>query len=261
VTFSMAWAEARAGAGEIDQARGRLAGFRRELYCSFGMRRDVLFEVCDAVLCKQERVLMLAEVSLEPECRRGHGAVYDALNCGEVRFARVRRALSLLPLRGWEDGRIRLAVDVSNWLRPDAEASPERLFCHCYARGKGNAQMIPGWPYSFVAALEPGRTSWTLPLDAVRLGPADDATEVTTAQVRDVVTRIIAAGQWAPGDPDIVAVFDAGYDLTRLAWLLRDLPVEIAGRLRSDRVMHFPAPPCPRGRRRRAGGAPARAQA
>ena len=56
--------------------------------------------------------------------------------------------------------------------------------------------MIPGWPYSFVAALEPGRTSWTLPLDAVRLGPADDATEVTAAQVREVVARIIAAGHW-----------------------------------------------------------------
>jgi hypothetical protein len=25
--------------------------------------------------------------------------------------------------------------------------------------------MIPGWPYSFVAVLEPGRTSWTLPLE------------------------------------------------------------------------------------------------
>ena len=76
---------------------------------------------------------------------------------------------------------------MSNWLRPEAETSPERLFCHCYARGKGNAQLIPGWPYSFVVALEPGRTSWTLPLDAVRLGPDDDATEVTAAQLRDVV--------------------------------------------------------------------------
>ena len=60
---------------------------------------------------------------------------------------------------------------MSNWLRPDAETSPDRLFCHTYARGKGNAQMIPGWPYSFVAALEPGRTSWTRLLDAVRLAP------------------------------------------------------------------------------------------
>ena len=45
--------------------------------------------------------------------------------------------------------------------------------------------MIPGWPYSVVAALEPGRTSWTAVLDAVRLGPDDDETEVTAAQVRE----------------------------------------------------------------------------
>ncbi|SRR6266571_4379487 len=246
----MAWHEAGvdggAGWGESradDQVRGRLAGFRRELYRCLGRRRDALFELADAVLCKQDRVHMLAELSLEPECRRGHGAVYDAVNAGQVQFARLRRALAGLPLPAWPDGRIRLAADVSNWLRPDAETCPERLFCHCYARGKGNAQMIPGWPYSLVAALEPGRTSWTLPLDAVRLGPADDATEVTAAQVREVVTRIIEAGHWRDGDPDILIVFDAGYDLTRLAWLLQDLPVEVLGRLRSDRVMYFPAPP------------------
>ena len=93
---------------------------------------------------------------------------------------------------------------MSNWLRPDAATSPERLFCHCYARGKGNAQLIPGWPYSLVAALEPGRTSWTLPLDAVRLGPADDATEVTAGQVREVV-----AGSSRPG---------TGATATRTSW-------------------------------------------
>ena len=171
--------------------------------------------------------------------------MYDALNCGQVQIGRLRRALAGLPLPAWDDGRIRLAADVSNWLRPDAATSAERLFCHCYARGRGNAQMIPGWPYSLVAALEPGRTSWTLPLDAVRLGPADDATEVTAAQVREVVERIIEAGHWHAGDPDVLVVFDSGYDLTRLAWLLADLPVEIIGRLRSDRVMYFPAPARP----------------
>jgi hypothetical protein len=48
-----------------------------------------------------------------------------------------------------------LAIDVSHWLRPDANTSPDRLFCHTHGRGKGQAQMVPGWPYSFVAALEP----------------------------------------------------------------------------------------------------------
>ncbi|GAA3060729.1 hypothetical protein GCM10010464_26480 [Pseudonocardia yunnanensis] len=56
-------------------------------------------------------------------------------------------------------------------LRADAPTSAERLFCHVYGRGRNQAQLITGWPYSFVAALEPGRTSWTALLDAVRLGP------------------------------------------------------------------------------------------
>ena len=242
VAFIMSWQENADGA---DRGMARLAGFRGELYGSLGMRRDVLFEVADALACRPERVHMLAELCLEPECRRGHGGVYDALNCGEVRIGRLRRAVAGIPLRQWEDGRIRLACDVSSWLRPDAETSPERLFCHCHARGKGNAQMIPGWPYSWVVALEPGRTSWTLPLDAVRLGPADDATEVTAVQVRGAVARLIAAGHWRAGDPDIIVVFDSGYDLTRLAWLLDGLPVDVTGRLRSDRIMYFPAPPLP----------------
>ena len=80
-------------------------------------------------------------------------------------------------------------------------------------------------------------------LDAVRLGPGDDETEVTAAQVREVVTRLVQAGHWHQGDPDILVVFDAGYDVTRLAYLLAGLPAELLGRLRSDRVMQLPAPP------------------
>ena len=110
--------------------------------------------------------------------------------------------------------------------------------------------MIPGWPYSFVAALEPGRTSWTAVLDAVRLGPDDDETEVTAAQVRHVVTQLVAAGHWRADDPDMLIVFDTGYDVTRLAWLLADLPVEVLGQLRSDQVLYFPAPPRAGGRGR-----------
>ncbi len=103
--------------------------------------------------------------------------------------------------------------------------------------------MIPGWPYSFVAALEPGRTSWTALLDAVRLGPTDDATTITAEQLRAVIARLIAVGHWREGDRDIVIVADAGYDITRLAFVLGDLPVELLGRVRSDRVLRLPTPP------------------
>ena len=103
--------------------------------------------------------------------------------------------------------------------------------------------MIPGWPYSVVAALEPGRTSWTAVLDALGLGPDDDQTEVTAVQIREIVARLIEAGHWHEGDLRILVVFDVGHDVTRQAWLLADLPVELLGQLRSDRVMQLPAPP------------------
>jgi DDE superfamily endonuclease len=225
------------------EALGVLSRFRAGLYQCLTARRDELFELADAVLCADGPVKTLVGLSLAPEHRRGHGALYDAVNAGRIDIMRLRRSLCGLPLPRAAGGRLMLAVDVSNWLRPDAVTSPERLFCHTYGRGKGNAQMIPGWPYSVVAALEPGRTSWTAVLEAVRLGPGDDVTEVTAAQVRDVVARLAAAGHWQDGDPDILVVFDAGYDITRLAFLLAGLPVELLGRLRSDRVLYFPAPP------------------
>jgi hypothetical protein len=144
-------------------------------------------------------------------------------------------------------GRIVLAVDVSPWLRPDAPTSGDRLFCHVYGRAKGNAHLIPGWPYSFVAALETARSSSTAILDAVRLGPADDTTTVTAAQLRAVIKQLITAGHWQPDDPDIVIVADTGYDVTRLAYVLADLPGELVARLRSDRVLRLPKPRRPAG--------------
>lgn len=195
------------------------------------------------MLCAQGPVRTLVGLSLAPEHWRGHGALYDAVNAGRVAVGRLRRALAGLPLPTWPDGRIRLGVDVSPWLRPGASASPDRLFCHVYGRGKGQAQMILGWPYSVVAALELGRTSQPAVLDAVRLGPRDDETELTAGQVREVVARLIEAGRWRAGDPEILVVFDAGYEIARLGYLLADLPVQVLGRLRSDRVLYFPAPP------------------
>jgi hypothetical protein len=227
--------------------RGELARFRQEFYRSLVARADALFELTDAVLCADGPVRSLVDLTLVAEHRRGHGAMYDALGQGRVEPQRLRRTLAALPLPRAAGGRIVLAVDVSPWLRSDAATSAERLFCHVYGRGKGQAQLIPGWPYSFVAALEPGRTSWTAVLDAVRLGPTDDATAVTAAQLRAVVARLIAAGHWRAGDPPILIVADAGYDIARLAYVLADLPVELLGRIRSDRVLRLPKPPRPPG--------------
>ncbi|MFF4772539.1 transposase [Microtetraspora fusca] len=217
-----------------------LSRFRTDLYDCLTARADALFELTDALLCADGAVRSLVDLTLTPEHRRGHDALYDGLNHGRIEESRLRAVLAGLPLPKTTDGRIVLAVDVSPWLRSDAPTSAERLFCHVYGRGKNQAQLIPGWPYSFVAVLEPGRTSWTAVLDVVRLGPSDDATAVTADQLRAVVGRLVSAGHWHDGDPDILIVMDAGYDVTRLAFVLADLPVELLGRIRSDRVLRLP---------------------
>nr|WP_263656627.1 NF041680 family putative transposase [Nonomuraea aurantiaca] len=196
----------------------------------------------EAVLCTDGPVKTLVDPALAPEHRRGHGAQYDGINHGRFDIGRFRKTLAMQPLPRAADGRIVLAADVSTWLRPDAATCPDRSFCHTYGRGKNEHQMIPGWPYSIVAALETGRTSWTALLDAVRLEPGADVAAITAVQLREVVTRLIEAGQQREGDRDILIVIDAGYDVPRLAFLLADLPVEILGRMRSDRVMRRSAP-------------------
>ncbi|HEV7712347.1 MAG TPA: NF041680 family putative transposase [Asanoa sp.] len=229
---------------DVDPAGGvgRLAGFRREFHRCLTARGDALFELADALLCADAPVRSLVELSLVGEHRRGHGSLYAALNRGRVDVERLRTALAAVAVPRAADGRIVLAVDVTCWLRPEAHTSPQRMLCHTYGRGKDTHIMIPGWPYSLVTALETGRSSWTAPLDARRLGPGDDAATITAGQLREVVQRLITAGHWRPGDLDIWIVADAGYDGPRLAFLLADLPVRLLVRMRSDRVLRRRVP-------------------
>ncbi len=150
-----------AGAGSL----AVLSRFRLDLHACLTARADELCELADAVLCADGPVKTLAGLSLAPEHRRGHGALYDAVNHGRIDIRRLRRSLAGLPLPRAADGRLVLAADVSNWLRPGAATSPDRLFCHVYGRGKGQAQMIPGgrtrWSRRWSRAARPGPRCWT----------------------------------------------------------------------------------------------------
>lgn len=234
-----------------------LSRFRAGFYACLTARADALFELTEAVLCADGPVRSLVELSLVGEHRRGHGGLYGALSRGRVDVARLRCAPSSVPLPRAADGRLVLAADLTCWLRPDAHTSPGRVLCHTYGRGKDQHIPVPGWPYSVICALEPGRSSWSAPLDILRLAPGDDAAAVTARQVRELVQHLVEVGQWRPGDPEILIVVDAGYDAPRLAFALADLPVQVLGRMRSDRVLRRATPPRPpgtMGRPRRHGG-------
>jgi hypothetical protein len=47
----------------------------------------------------------------------------------------------------------------------------------------------------------------------VRIGPDQDLTEVTAAEIRDLIARLVTAGTWQPGDAPVLLVMDAGYDV------------------------------------------------
>src|SRR3954466_273961 len=142
--------------GGADQGRAvrELDRFRGGFFRGLGRRADELFELLEALLCAEGPVQSLVGLCLTPEHRRGHGALYDALNCGTVDADRLRGKLTALPPPRMFGGRIVLAVDSSGWLRPDAPTCPDRLFCHVYGRGRDADQRIPGWPYQVVAALD-----------------------------------------------------------------------------------------------------------
>ncbi|WP_328517061.1 transposase [Actinoplanes lobatus] len=70
-----------------------------------------------------------------------------------------------------------------------------------------------------------------------------DVTTITCAQIRQFLDPPHRGRPVEAGDRDILIVLDAGYEAPGIAWLLRDLPVEVLGRMRSDRVLRRPTPP------------------
>ena len=88
-----------------------VVGVRQDFYASLRRRADALFELADAVLCTDGPVTSLVGLSLAAEHRRGHGALYDAVNSGVVEVDRLRRAVIGLPLPRDREGRIVLTVE------------------------------------------------------------------------------------------------------------------------------------------------------
>ena len=159
-------------AGAIAQYRAceGLREFRARLYGCLASRPDALFELADAILCADHAVTSLVQLSLVPEFRRGHGALYAALADGRVDegklaalltgtlprlvdgpegrawvaehdmidYSLLERALAGLPAETAAQvreacarwRRLRFAIDATPYPRPDAECSPGREHVH-----------------------------------------------------------------------------------------------------------------------------------
>lgn len=72
------------GCTQSTEATKQLNEFRQDYYHCLTARSDTLFELTDALLCTQGKVTDLVHLSLEPEHHRGYGALYDAINHGQL---------------------------------------------------------------------------------------------------------------------------------------------------------------------------------
>src|SRR5919199_4079149 len=222
---------------------GELRTFRTAIYRSLGHRRDALFEIIDATSCGGA-VDSLPHLSLVPLHQRRHGSVYAALQQGTVHGQQLSSALVRRPLAA---GLPAYAVDVSVVARCDAETSPGRAYYHHPSRHSAGQPIVAGWAYSWVAQLGTERSSWTAPVDAVRLAPGERAEAVAIGQVTELAPRL------ADG-PVPLFVFDAGYSPSLLTAALADVRAAVLVRFRDDRVFFRSAQPPARGH----GGRPKR---
>src|SRR5258708_19101194 len=87
-----------------------LSRFRLDFHACLTARADELFELADAVLCADGPVRTLAGLSLAPEHRRGHGALYDAVDHRRVSIGPLRPAPAGPPLPPAAGGRLGLGA-------------------------------------------------------------------------------------------------------------------------------------------------------
>jgi hypothetical protein len=212
-----------------------LKQFRDDLYRTLGQRKDSLFELVEAALTGPGPAT-LVRLTLAPAFRRGWASAPDALADGRLDAERcrslVQHSLAEQPLRG----RPVWALDGTVWPRPAAATSPQRTYGHRPLPGIPQDGVVPAWEYEWLVQVpEPG-SSWVLPLDVRRRGPAAGTPTV-------VAIRLLGAALAdRPADaPRPVVALDNGYDPVQLA--RAHLEADLLIRLRSNRTFYAAPPP------------------
>jgi len=221
-----------------------LRAFRHAIYTLLGCRRDALFEILDAVLSASS-LETPAHLSLAPNCQRGWGSLYDALNAGTMDLTRLERLVASYPL---EPQTMWFAIDASVWPRCDAETSPDRGYYHHPYRHSHGQPIVAGWNYSWLAQVPLRCSSWTAPLRVRCIIPGENVNVVAAEQIRSWLE------QMGPPARAPIFTFDAGYDPVQLSLALADLPICLLMRLRAGRCFYAdPTSQLPTGRPRRHG--------
>ncbi len=251
-----------------------LREFRARLYGCLTARPDAAFELVDAILCADHAVTSLAELSLVPQFRRGHGALYDALAAGRIDDEALAGLLAgtLPPLVDGDEGRawvaehdridyglleaalaglpagqaaqvkdacarwrrLRFAIDATPYPRPDAECSPGRGHVHHDACRCDGARKTIPGWEYQFTAAIGHLRTAWAALVDVERTTHATRTRQTVRQVRNLLRRLSPAG--GCGAP--LVVLDAGYSAAALTAALAGCPVHLLIRLPAGSVFY-----------------------
>jgi len=264
------------------QVAGAVAGylalreFRARLYRCLTARSDALFELTDAILCADHAVTSLVQLSLVPEFRRGHGALYDALAAGDIDEEALAALLTgTLPqlidgpeALAWVSGhdtidydlleqalaqvpaaqaaqvreacaqwtRLRFAIDATPYPRPDAECSPGRGHVHHDACRCDSTRKTIPGWEYQFVAALGHLRTAWAALVDVERTTPATRTRQTARQVKNLLRRLQAAGNGGAGAP--LVIMDAGYSAAALTAALAGQDVHLLIRLASGSVFY-----------------------
>ena len=202
---------------------------RQELYHFFPERKDSLMNLIDS-LAGNQNAISVVRLSLEPAYQRSYSTISKAIDHVFNEQSRSPKEMTRLLQENLPPSQI-LVTDVTPIERPFAETLQERCFIYKASSIKKQTPITVGHNYSFVCALAP-EEKWVLPLSVARVKPTDIRSLVGIGQVEEIVRNY--SQKW-------IHVADTDYSNKNALKRLAHLPCTSVIRLRSNRVLYFPA--------------------
>lgn len=201
--------------------------FRQDLYDFFSFRKDSLLNLIDS-LAGNHNTTSVVRLSLEPTYPRSYSTINKAID--NLFQSCSPKDLTHLLQENLPPCSI-LVTDVTPIHRLFAETLEERCFIHKHSSIKCQKPITIGHNYSLVCALAP-EEKWVLPLSVERVKPTDVRTLVGIEQLEEILKT--SSQKW-------IHVADTDYSGGKALKRLAALPCTSLIRMRSNRVLFFPA--------------------
>ena len=210
-----------------------LIDFRQGLYDCFLRAGDVLMNTNDALLSHTD-AQSLVELSLSAYFERRWSSLYDAFDNAKIDRDALRKLLmGALPTLPTGQRRV-FGVDASSIPRPLSGTARDRSYVHASNLPEGSKPVVAGWQFSVIALLPKEPSSWTLPVDSVRIPSEHTQAEVARQQLKELAPLLV--------ESDLL-LGDGYYGSTAFVGLSTGLPCDLLARLAKNRVLYRAAPP------------------